>query len=599
MSSDPILPNSNSNPNSSTTYSTTTASSNSNSSPNPKPPISPLRNLPLLLLTLLSALGGFLFGYDTGVISGAMLLLKTDFSLTKEQQETVVTSTVITCALTSMCSNIVLKKGRRIVLLLSSVIFTVGSLILACSKNYITLVVGRLTVGIAIGAASLTVPLYLSEMAPKEIRGALVTCNTLCIAFGQFSAGMIDGIFADVEGGWRWMLGLGAVPSLIMFIGFLFMPESPRWLVMTGRRSLAVTVLTKFRNGDAQIAKDEVDQIHTSLIAAESKNEGEEKSFVNTLKQIWRHRPTLRALRLGCGLMFLQQFAGINTVMYYSASIYQMSGFSRTTSIWLSGFTALAQVLGIALSIKLVEIRGRRWLTLRSLGGVVISLVGLGAGFLMSRLSSGSVTDGDEECMSQPAMVWSGLTTYCGDCVQISTCGYCDGQCLSSSYAGDDDDSLPAPDTCDSDWITQACPNPWSNSSVVFMVLYLLFFGIGMGGMPWTVNSEIYPLQWRGVCLGMSTSSNWIGNIVVSATFLSVSDPGALASYGAFWMYASIALLGFVWLFFEMPETKGLGLEEVQKLFEREEDENSGEDAWERIGDEGREKVWGGAKGVV
>ena len=134
---------------------------------------------------------------------------------------------------------------------------------------------------------------------------------------------------------------------------------------MTGRRSLAVTVLTKFRNGDVQIAKDEVDQIHTSLIAAESKNEGEEKSFVNTLKQIWRHRPTLRALRLGCGLMFLQQFAGINTVMYYSASIYQMSGFSRTTSIWLSGFTALAQVLGIALSIKLVEIRGRRWLTLR------------------------------------------------------------------------------------------------------------------------------------------------------------------------------------------------------------------------------------------
>ncbi|GMH69406.1 hypothetical protein TL16_g05150 [Triparma laevis f. inornata] len=528
-----------------------------------------------------------------------MLLLKNDFNLTPEQQETVVTSTIITCALTSICSDLVLRKGRRIVLLVSSIIFTFGSLILAFSKNYLTLVLGRLTVGVAIGAASLTVPLYLSEMAPKEIRGALVTCNTLCIAFGQFSAGMVDGVFSEVDEGWRWMLGLGAVPSVIMFIGFLGMPESPRWLVMTGRREEAVSVLKKFRNGDAQVAKYEVNSIHSSLIAAESKD-GEEKSFLNTLKQIYNHPPTLRALRLGCGLMFLQQFAGINTVMYYSASIYQMSGFSRTTSIWLSGFTALAQVLGIALSIKLVEIRGRRWLTLRSLGGVVFSLIGLGAGFLMSRLSSGAVDGGDEGCMEQPALVWSGKTTYCGDCVQISTCGYCDGQCLSSAFAGDDDDSLPVPDTCSSEWTTQACPNPWSNSSVIFMVLYLLAFGIGMGGMPWTVNSEIYPLQWRGVCLGMSTSSNWIGNIIVSATFLSVSSPSALTSYGAFWMYASIASLGLVWLYWEMPETKGLELEDVQKLFEREGEGE--EDAWERIGDQGREKVWGKGKrdgGVV
>ena len=182
-------------------------------------------NRRLFLLTSLSALGGFLFGYDTGVISGALLLLNSHFSLTTPQSEAVVTSTILACFLSSMLTPYFLRWGRRPVLLAASAIFTFGSLLLAYSPTYEVLLAARLIIGLAIGAASLTVPLYLAELSPTELRGKVVTANTLCVAFGQFSAGMVDGAFADVNEGWRWMLGLGAVPGAVMFVGFLGLPE--------------------------------------------------------------------------------------------------------------------------------------------------------------------------------------------------------------------------------------------------------------------------------------------------------------------------------------------------------------------------------------
>ena len=115
--------------------------------------------------------------------------------------------------------------------------------------------------------------------------------------------------------------------------------------------------------------------------------------------------------------------------------------------------------------------------------------------------------------------------------------------------------------------MTETCQNPWANFSIVGMVVYLLAFGVGMGGMPWTVNSEIYPLQYKNVCLGLSTGCNWMSNILVSATFLTLSENAVLTVQGAFWMYATVAVLGWVWLYKVMPETKGLALEEVAALF--------------------------------
>ena len=184
--------------------------------------------------------------------------------------------------------------------------------------------------------------------------------------------------------------------------------------------------------------------------------------------------------------MVLQQLSGINTVMYYAASIYQMSGFDEQTSIWLSGFTALAQVTGVVVSIHLIEKKGRRPLVLTSLIFVTFSLIGLGSSFYFSRVDTDPISnpgnDVSNECSYQPAMVWSGITSYCYDCVLIKGCGFCDGVCVKGNDSGPFDSNTCPLNGNEGNWNVESCGhNQFGIMSVFFMVLYLLSFGIAMG----------------------------------------------------------------------------------------------------------------------
>jgi SP family myo-inositol transporter-like MFS transporter 13 len=441
-------------------------------------------------LTFMAAIGGFLFGYDTGVISGAMLPIKRHFNLTPSQEEIVVSSTVLAAFFSSLAGGSMNNSlGRRISILFAAAVFSLGAFMLTLSWNYHTLVAGRIVVGIGIGVASLTTPIYIAEVAVPRMRGKLVTINAFMVTFGQFVAGMIDGFFDEImpESGWRYMLGLAMVPSIIMFVGFLTLPESPRWLAQKGHKEHAKQVLRSLRDSD-QEADDELmeilDSVPTDAESFELEDDDEveidetemeygtsgltsfedpprkhhDEGVIHRFIDMVTDPPTRRALVLGCGLMLIQQFSGVNTIMYYASSIYEMSGFDELTSVWLSGFTALAQVLGVGISIFLVDTMGRRTLVLYSLGFVTLSLFGIGGSFYLARISSEPVNYAVGQCKSQPASVWDGMTTYCYDCTSIEGCGFCGGFCLKGNHDfAFDGDLCPA----DSSWSYEACSNPF------------------------------------------------------------------------------------------------------------------------------------------
>ncbi|XP_071189001.1 proton myo-inositol cotransporter-like [Salvelinus alpinus] len=527
------------------------------------------------VLAAFSALGGFLFGYDTGVISGAMLLLKREMNLSALWQEVLISSTVATAALSALAGGLLNGVfGRRVCILLASFIFTAGGIVLSAAPDKEVLLVGRLIVGLGLGIASMTVPVYIAETSPPHLRGQLVTVNTLFITGGQFTASIIDGAFSYLRhDGWRYMLGLSMVPAVLQFVGFLFLPESPRWLIQKGLTQKARRVLSQIRGN--QNIDEEYDSIKNSI-------EEEEKDCGGDGPVIWRmltYPPTRRALLVGCGLQMFQQLSGINTVMYYGATILQMSGVrDDKVAIWLAGVTAFTNFLFTLLGVWLVERVGRRKLTLGSIIGTCLSLSLLAIGFLLSAQHTPPVTLHPTD----PSMVNSTCNRHllCEPCMLDPGCGFCYRENSTALFAS----SCVPVNTASTEkaawgrcsnstqlrvntyWAYNYCPTSYSWVVLLGLVLYLAFFAPGMGPMPWTINSEIYPLWARSTGNACSAGVNWMFNFLVSLTFLHVAQN--LTYYGVFFLYSSLALLGFFFIYGCLPETKSRRLEEIESLFD-------------------------------
>jgi len=549
----------------------------------------------IFLLTGICAVSSLLFGYDTGVVSGALLSIRNDLQLSEWEQELIVSITTIGAVVGSLSGGFLTERaGRRPVILLSSVIFTLGAVVMGAAPSFFLLTLGRAVIGLAIGFSSMTVPVYIAEAAPSSIRGRLVTINCIFITGGQFVAGMVDGGFAEVPGGWRYMLGVAAIPAALQFIGVLYLPESPRWLVARGRVNDAKGVLERLRASEDiafELAEIEEDVAATASLPRAR------------MRDLCTSPPIRRAVTLGCGLMLLQQLSGINTVMYYSASIYNMAGFSDTTSIWLAGFTALAQFVGMLTNMSLVERWGRRTLVLTSLSLVTLSLVAIGASFYLAMASSQPVGVVDPSCARvHNVFVGSFPVTTCFQCVESASCGFCPalGACLPGNKTMDSLGTCPVGDGTGvaGPWAYTVCENPYGYMSVASMVLYLFTFGLGMGAMPWTICAEIFPLHVRSLANSLTTSVNWLGNVIISATFLTIASPHVLTQYGAFWMYAVIALSGLIGLAFTLPETKGVPLEEIEALFIKPGDRIRGMDEVEEGVLRGRSRDWGEEEGA-
>ncbi|XP_058501886.1 proton myo-inositol cotransporter-like isoform X1 [Solea solea] len=524
------------------------------------------------VLAFFSALGGFLFGYDTGVVSGAMLLLKKEMNLNVLWQELLVSSTVGAAALSALSGGYLNDwLGRKICILISSFIFAIGSIILGLAPDKVVLLVGRIIVGLGIGIASMTVPVYIAEVSPSQRRGQLVTINSLFITGGQLVSSLVDGAFSFLRhDGWRYMLGLSIFPALLQFFGFFFLPESPRWLLQKGRRSEARRVLIQIRGG--QNVDDEYDAIRTSI--EEEEREAGAGGFV--ILKILGHGPTRRALFVGCGLQMFQQLSGINTVMYYSATILQMAGVrDDKQAIWLSAATAATNFLFTLVGVWLVEKVGRRKLTLGSLFGTGLSLALLAVGFLLSSQNSPPVTLHPVDSQNSTCRQYG----FCEPCMLDPSCGFCyrenatqvfDSSCVPAGQSSTDHAawgrcSNMTEGNDSAIWAYNYCPTSYSWVVLIGLILYLAFFAPGMGPMPWTVNSEIYPLWARSTGNACSAGVNWIFNVLVSLTFLHAAE--FLTYYGAFFLYTGLVVLGLFFVLGCLPETRGLQLEDIENLF--------------------------------
>ncbi|XP_012721184.2 solute carrier family 2 member 13b isoform X3 [Fundulus heteroclitus] len=526
------------------------------------------------LLAFFSALGGFLFGYDTGVVSGAMLLLKKEMHLSALWQELLVSSTVGAAALSALSGGFLNGwLGRRVCILLASFVFSVGGVVLGVAQIKEVLLVGRVIVGLGIGIASMTVPVYIAEVSPPHLRGQLVTMNSLFITGGQFVASVVDGAFSYMShDGWRYMLGLSVLPAALQFFGFICLPESPRWLLQKGRSQEARQVLGRIRGG--RDIEEEYDAIRGSI--EEEARDGGSGGVV--ILRMLSYGPTRRALVVGCGLQMFQQLSGINTVMYYSATILQMAGVREDKqAIWLAAATSATNFVFTLVGVWLVERVGRRKLTLGSLLGTGLSLALLAVGFLLSAQNSPAVTLHPVDARNSTCRLYGS----CELCMLDPDCGFCylengtsvfDSSCLPVDPASTDSAawgrcSNRTEESTSPYWAYNHCPTPYSWVVLLGLILYLASFAPGMGTMPWTVNSEIYPLWARSTGNACSAGVNWIFNVLVSLTFLHVAE--YLTYYGAFFMYAGLAVLGLLFVLWCLPETKGLQLEDIENLFTR------------------------------
>jgi sugar porter (SP) family MFS transporter len=315
------------------------------------------------------ALGGLLFGYDTGVISGAILFIKEDFGLSPFLEGAVVAALLLGAMVgAGLAGPLSDHLGRRRLILIAAVTFAVGALGAAAAPTVGALLAARFVLGLAVGSAALIVPLYLSEIAPTHVRGAIASLNQLMIVVGILAAFVVNAIFAS-SGDWRLMVGLAVVPSLVLLFGMLAMPDSPRWLVSRGREDDARAVLARTHSDD------EVEQEIREIRKVE---QSEERTGLRELRAPWL-RP---ALMVAIGLAVFQQFIGINTIIYFAPTTLTNVGYGDEAAIYANIVIGVLNVAMTLLAIRLVDRLGRKPLLVAGLAGMVLSLTVLGVSSL-------------------------------------------------------------------------------------------------------------------------------------------------------------------------------------------------------------------------
>lgn len=439
-------------------------------------------NYYLLITICISATCGLLFGFDTSIISGASPFIQQEFHASNFELEMVVSSCVLGALFGALLSGHLSDAlGRRKILIITGLIFIIGTLIAAFAHKIGILIFGRFVIGFAVGMGSFATPMFIAEVAPASSRGKLVLWNGGFLTGGQVLAFLVNYSLTET-GNWRMMILSGIVPSIILTVGMIFMPESPKWLVTKNRDDSALSILTKIRMS-GELAQEEIKLIKTII---SQKRVHLYQIFSKTLRPV-----LLIGLIMGIG----QQFMGINTVMYYGPHIMKSIGFSdsMTQMIGTLGLGITNFVFTIITIIFIDKIGRRKFLLL---GSLVASVSLFTMVFLLSRPIGGSTAY---------------LALFC-------------------------------------------------------LITYIMGYCISLGSLFWLMISEIFPLYARATCMSFVVAVQWSANFLVAASFLTI-----LHSLGiglTFSMYGIISLLVFIFVYFKVPETKGVSLEDIERDLE-------------------------------
>ena len=434
----------------------------------------------LYVVAIVASLGGLLSGYDTGVISGALLFINETWILPDTLQGFLVSSVLIGAVIGAATNGILADIfGRKKIILATALIFILGSVMCAFAPNVYILIISRIFVGFAVGIVNFVVPLYLSEISPKNLRGTLVSLYQWAITSGILFSYFINAAFAQAVYNWRWMLFAGVLPGLILFVGMCLMSDTPRWLVSKNREDEAKDVFKKIEP-DID-AEKEIQDIKTTL-----NSEIKEKKFI--FKK-WMLMPFV----VGIGIMFAQICTGINTIIYYAPTIFKTAGFdSNLTAIYATTGIGVVNFIMTIVAVFFTDKIGRKPLLYFGLTGVMLSLFALGTSFAFANVLGSSLK-----------------------------------------------------------WV-----------AVGSLITYIICFAMSLGPIGWILVSEVFPLKIRGIAMSICTVSNFAFNFFVVGSF-----PILLHRIGGawtFWMFGAVSFLCIIFVYFFIPETKGISLEQIE-----------------------------------
>ncbi|XP_043719139.1 sugar transporter ERD6-like 7 isoform X9 [Telopea speciosissima] len=427
--------------------------------------------------TFVAVCGAFEFGSCIGFSSPTQAAITEDLDLSIAEYALFGSILTFGAMIGAITSGVIADSiGRKGAMRVSDAFCVAGWLAIYFAKGPVSLDIGRLSMGYGMGVFSYVVPVFISEIAPKNLRGGLTTANQLLICSGVSLSFIIGTVLS-----WRTLALTGLIPCFILLLGLFFIPESPRWLEKRGRHEEFVAALQKLRGKDADISKE----------AAEI------KEYIETLENLPKatmldlfQRRYLCSVMIGFGLMVAQQFGGINGVCFYTSQTFESAGFSGNIGTITYG---ILQVIVTALGALLMDRAGRRPLLLISASGMVLGCILTGTSFYLKAHELASTVS--------PLLAVAGILVYIG------------------------------------------------------------FFSIGMGGTPWVIMSEIFPINIKGVAGSLATLVNWFGAWAVSYTFNFLMS---WSSYGTFYLYAAINVLGVLFIALFIPETKGRTLEQIQ-----------------------------------